>query len=218
MRRFAVSAVLVLGACSAPSPRSSADTGRVEGPPAGVAPTQRAQYVRSCPPTPPIPPVARAVFDLYLGAAQAPRTPSDADIAAVERLGGRVLHRFHVDAIRAELDTGAASVLVYGRDAIAFMATQVLDSTQLTIPLQIFYARPLSADDSAFIARLTGRPGPTIRGPRPVIYTELADSLLPPVLTAPGVKFARARSFGCGYEGGRAPAPGTSSSSRVPQN
>jgi hypothetical protein len=123
-----------------------------------------------------------------------------------------------VDAIRAELDTSAARALVSGPDAIALMATQVLDSTQLTIPLQIFYTRPLSADDSAFIARLTGRTGPTIRGPRPVIYTELPDSLLPRVLRAPGVKFARARTFGCEYDGGRAPAPASSSSSRVPQN
>ena len=208
MRRLTVGATLALTACATPSPQSHADTNPVETRPARPAPTQRAQYVRSCPPTLPIPPIARAVFDLYLGASQATRTPSDADIAAVERLGGRVLHRFHVDAIRVELDTGAARTIVSGPDAIALMATQVLDSTQLTIPLQIFYTRPLSADDSAFIARLTGRTGPTIRGPRPVIYTELPDSLLPRVLRAPGVKFARARTFGCGDAG----------PSRVPQN
>lgn len=207
MRHLSVSAVLVLAACSAPSPRSSAETDRVDARtaepsrPAGPAPIQRAQYVGGCPPTSPIPPVARAVFDVYLGAVQATRVPSDADVRTLEQRGARVLHRFHVDAIRAELDTGAARALVSGPDPIALMATQVLDSTQLTIPLQIFYARPLTADDSAFIARLSGGTGPRTRGPRPVVYTELPDSLVPLVLRAPGVKFARARTFGCGYTG-----------------
>jgi hypothetical protein len=217
MRRLTVGAVFALAACSTPPPRSSADTDHVATR-AGPAPTQRAQYVRSCPPTPPIPPVARAVFDLYLGAAQATRIPSNADIAVIERLGGKALHRFHVDAIRAELDTGAARALVSGPDSIAFMATQVLDTAQLTIPLQIFYSRPLTADDSSFIAHLSGLPGPTIRGPRAVIYTELPDSLLPLVLRAPGVKFARARAFGCGHHGSRGPVPVSSGSSRLPQN
>jgi len=129
-----------------------------------------------------------------------------------------VLHRFHVDAIRAELDTGAARALTSGPDPIALMATQVLDSTELTIPLQIFYTRPLTAVDSAFIARLSGRTGPSTRLPRPVVYTELPDSLVPLVLRAPRVKFARARTFGCGYTGGHAPAAASSVSSRVPQN
>lgn len=202
MQRLSVRAFLVLAACSAPSPQTDAAESRAAepSPATGPAPVRLAQYVRSCPDISPIPAVARAVFDLYLGASQATRVPSDSDVRAIERRGGRVLHRFHVDAIRAELDTGAARALTSGPDPVALMATQVLDPTQLTIPLQVFYTRPLLPEDSAFIAGLTGRTGPTIRGPRPVIYTELADSLLPLVLRAPGVKFARARTFGCEYD------------------
>ena len=224
MRDLALGALLALTACGEPSPQPHADTstldtatkaGRERRPPDNV---QLAQYVDGCPPRPPIPPVSRAIFDFYLGALQATRTPTDADVGALQARGARVLPRFHVDAVRAETDTATARALVTGPDKLAEMATQVWDSTGFTVPLMVFYSRPFTVDDSAFLARLTGRAGPPTRRPRPVVYVELEDSVIPVLLRAPGVAFARARTFGCGYVNGPPVEPPAHSPPRMPQN
>jgi hypothetical protein len=155
-----------------------------------------AWYARGCPPRLGHPPVARAIFDVYGGAGGVATQRADSTVRAIERAGGRVLHRFRLDVVRAELDTAAVRALVLGPDPIAQMAEQVVDSNRLNLQVQISYSRPVTDADSAYIANLgglvTGTP-PV----RPILFADLPDSILPDVMRAPGVQSVGPRLVGC---------------------
>jgi hypothetical protein len=164
--------------------------------------------------------VARALFDIYLGAPLVTRAPSDAEVHALEERGARIFHRFHVDAIRADMDTAMAHSLVRGPKAVAEMAMQVPDRAPLTVPLLIFYSRPFTAGDSAFLARLSGgaRVKPMPVRARTIVPLELHDSVIPRLVAAPGVRLVRVRLWGCGYIGEPMRSGPSSAAVRVPQN
>jgi hypothetical protein len=121
-------------------------------------------------------------------------------VSAIERAGGRVLHRYHIDVVRAELDTSVVRALVLGPDPIAQMAEEVLDTSQTNLHVQVHYTRPVTDADSAHLAGLGGR----VRGAprvRPILWVDLPDSILPGVMRAPGVREVRAQLVGCGRAG-----------------
>ena len=146
------------------------------------------------------PPLARAVFDLHLRTSDAAPANSDGAARAIERAGGRVLHRFHVAAIRAELDTTTVRALVYGPNWIADMAEQVLDLRSLNIPVQVRYDRPAAPLDSSRIARLGGM-AYLMPVPRPLLNAVVPDSVVPALTRMPSVVSVRARSEACGHSG-----------------
>jgi hypothetical protein len=195
--------VVLLVTCSGRDDRGSADTSnesKVSG--GGQHAITPARYLRSCPIVPLDPPLARAVFDLHLRKWDA--IPADSDIVAraIERAGGRVLHRFHVDAIRAELDTATARAVVYGPNWIAEMAKQALDLRSLDIPVQVRYDRPAAPLDSSRIARLGGV-AYLMPVPRPLLNAVVPDSVVPALVRMPSVVSVRARSDACGHSGGK---------------
>jgi hypothetical protein len=113
MWRLRFTALVVVLACSAPLADRVTDTTREPNAPLPTqSQPQLAKYVRGCPATPPNPPVARAVFDVYLGSPRVPNRPSDTVVHAIKRRGARILHRYHVDVIRAAMDTALAHDLV----------------------------------------------------------------------------------------------------------
>jgi hypothetical protein len=189
-------AAIVATACSAPPPRRGADRPTAD-PLSGVR-EERFSYLRGCGWMPRGGPrVARAVVDLRLRSAHANRTPSADDVRAVERVGGRVLHRFNVALLRAELDTAGIRALVEEPNGIAEMASSVSDSLDLTAEVQVFYTRPITPQDRQAVERLgarrLGRPIP-----RRVLYAEVPDSAIHALSLQPGVDFVRARAIVCG--------------------
>jgi hypothetical protein len=189
-------AAIVATACSGPPPRRGADSPSAD-PPSGAR-KERFSYLRGCGwMSQGGPRVARAVVDLRLRSGHRNRTPSDDDVRAVERVGGRVLHRFNVALLRAELDTAGIRALVEAPNGIAAMASSVSDSLDLTAEVQVFYTRPITAEDRQAVERLGARRlGSPI--PRRVLYAEVPDSAIPALSRQPGVDFVRARAMVCG--------------------
>ena len=201
-RLFAMSTtVVLLVACSEPHDRGSTDTLHESKVSRGVQDAGTpARYVRSCPVVPLDPTLARAVFDLHLRTSDGASASSDSAARAIERAGGRVLHRFHVAAIRAELDTATVRALVYGPNWIAEMAEQVLDLRSFDIPVQVRYDRLAAPLDSSRIARLGGAAS-LMPVPRPLLNAVVPDSAMPELMSMPGVVSVRARSATCGDSG-----------------
>ena len=195
--------VVLLVACSGHQERRSTDTSSDSMvSPRAQAAVGPARYVRSCPVIPPDPPVARAVFDLHLRMLSGDAFTPDSGTQSIEGAGGRVLHRFHVNAIRAELDTASVRELVYGRNSIAEAAEQVLDLRSLDISVQVRYNRPAETMDSARIARLGGV-AHLMSLPRPTLNAVVPDSIVPALLRMPNVVSVRARSVACGHLSGK---------------
>ena len=199
---FAISTTLVLlVACSRhhdPKPTDTLSESKVS--PTAQTTVSPARYVRGCPVTPPDPPVARAVFDVHLRMLDGAFPSSDSGAQAITTAGGRVVHRFHLGAIRAELDTAAIRALVYGPNPIAEAAEQVLDLKSLDIPVQVRYNRPAAPMDSAGIARLGGV-AHLMPVPRPTLNAVVPDSVVPALVRMPGVVSVRATWVACGRAG-----------------
>ena len=159
-----------------------------------------ARYAHGCPPRLGNPALARAIFDVY-GDARGRSTPRwDSTVRAIERAGGRVLHHFHINVVRAELDTSAARALVVGPNPLAELADQVLDSSRKNLQVQVSFSRPVTGSDSAYISRL----GALVKGTvpvRPMLIVDSPDSILPAVMRAPGVESVRASLVSCGRAG-----------------
>ncbi len=145
--------------------------------------------------------MARAVFDLHLRTASGGAPSSESGVRSINGAGGRVLHLFHVDAIRAELDTATVRELVYGPNSIAEAAEQVLDLGKLDIPVQVRYSRSAASMDSARIAGLGGV-AHLMPVPRPTLNAIVPDSVVPALIRMPDVVSVRVRSTACGRSGG----------------
>ena len=135
------------------------------------------------------------IVDLSLHAGQFNRAPNAADIRAVEAAGGRVLYRFRVALLRAELDTGAVRALVNDSSGIADAAFTVPDSSKFDASVQIFYKRPIIDHDEEALRHLGVYD--VTRMPIPVLLTFVPDSLIPRIAALPGVDFVRATAWGC---------------------
>jgi hypothetical protein len=226
MWRSNLTLLAALLACSSPSADRARDTAarrsRAE-PDAQLrrqSQPQLAKYLAGCPLTPPNPPVARGVFDVYLGAPHVPSPPSDTAVRAIERRGARILHRYRVDVIRAEIDTALAHALVRGPHPLGKRVRQVADTAPLTIPVVLFYGRALTASDSVFLSELKGAP---IKLPRDLrmrtrLFLDVHDSLIPRLQSAPGVLRTYVRGEGCGVWLDDPTSPGHSAPAGVPQN
>ena len=144
----------------------------------------------------PRPPInKRVMVDLSLHAGQFNRTPNADDVRAVEAAGGRVLHRFRVALVRAELDTGAVRALVSDSPGIADAAFTVPDSSKFDASVQIFYKSPITDHDEETLRQLGVYD--VTRMPIPVLLTAVPDSLIPRIAALPGVDFVRATAWGC---------------------
>ena len=153
------------------------------------APSYICQWIPHAPAT------ARVIVDLRLESGNGNRLPDARDIRAIENAGGRVLHRFNLALVRADLDTGAVRDLIEGPARIATYARGVPDTAGLDVDAQVFYTRPVTdADERALREHGAQRVG---RAPRPVLYAVIPDSLVPRVATLPGVDFVRAVAIGC---------------------
>ena len=226
MWRSKLSLLATLVACSSPTADRVEDGAVSESRAAPASPRRSqsqprlAKYVAGCPPTPPNPPVERGVFDVYLGAPQVPSPPSDTAVRALERRGARILHRYHVDVVRAEMDTALAHTLVRGPHQAAKMVRQVDDTASLRIPVVLFYGRALTASDSIFLSALKGAPMTLPSGlrMRTRIFLDVHDSLVPRLASASGVLRTYVRGEGCGYWLERPTSVRSWEPSHLPQN
>jgi hypothetical protein len=141
------------------------------------------------------PATRRLIVDLALQAGQLNRAPNAEDIRAVQAAGGKVLYRFPVALLRANLDTGAIRDLIDGPHAIASAAYTVPDTSKYYAHVQIFYKRPLTDEDEDALGQLGL--SERLKMPIPVIQTVTPDSLIPRVAALPGVDYIRATSIAC---------------------
>ena len=142
------------------------------------------------------PQTKRVIVDLLLHAGQFNRTPNADDIRAVQAADGRVLYKFRVALLRAELDTGAVRALVAGPTAVANAAWAVHDTSKIDADVQIFYKRAITEGNKADLRRF----GVDSIGEAPdhrVIESLIPDSLIPRVAALPSVEFVRATGWGC---------------------
>lgn len=220
MWRLRFTALAVALACSAPPADRVPDTTPEANAPLPTQSPQLAKYLRGCPATPPNPPVERAIFDVYLGSSRVPNRPSDTVVHALERRGARILHRYHVDVIRAVMDTALAHDLVRRPNARAWMVRQVAEGAPLTVPLVIAYGRALTASDSLFLSKLQGAPIvlPRDLRRRTRIFLKAHDSLIPRIPSASGVIDVSVHGEGCASWGPELRRIGSPPSARVPQN
>lgn len=142
-----------------------------------------------------LPSSGRIVVDLRLRSKNENRIPTDEDVRAVTAIGGTVLHRFNVAAIRVEIDATTLPRIV-GQKGIADYALNVPDPRVYDVPVQIFFTRPITEADRAALQRVgVSEIGqvPT----RPILYATAPDRALPEIQRIPGVEFARARALLC---------------------
>jgi acetyl esterase/lipase len=170
------------------------------------APTRLAEYIAGCPAFRSEPPSERALFDVELRRRHETRAATDEEVRALERRGARVVHRFHVNAVRAEMDTGTARLAI--AEGIAFAARQVSDPGKLELTVQIQHDGPLNTSDSAFYRAHDVPLGPTARG-RGIVQARIDDELIARILRQPGVRVVRVQPVGCEF--GDAPLAVTSS-------
>jgi hypothetical protein len=141
---------------------------------------------------------ARIVVDLRLHSGKANRAPGATDVRAVEAAGGRVLHRFPVAILRAELDTGAVRALVAGPRAIAEYAHVVEDTADRRVPVAVSYAMQVTPADRRVLDVLGVTPRRRFPGLPPVVDAWWPESVVTRVARLPSVVSVRARSVGCG--------------------
>ena len=166
-------------------------------------PTEREPLQYWCGWSPRAPRLGRLLVDLRLRSGDGNRRPSEADVRAVERRGGRVRHHFQVAVLRAVLDTAAVRALIDGPDPVAESATAVVDPEQFDVRAQVFFQRPITVEDERAVRAAGGRR--LERAPPPVLYVVLPDSAIPRVARLPNVRFVRALAQGCATVG-HAPA------------
>jgi len=104
----------------------------------------------------------------------APVTESERD-GLVESLGGRIVHRFHLPSVRAEIDLERLLELVTrGRGELdrEIMVREVPNPERFDVAVSLFFTRPITDADRAWIASLGG-----YIHPRPIIHTRTSSGL-----------------------------------------
>jgi len=135
------------------------------------------------------------VADLHLRSGNGNRFPADSDVKRIQATGGTVLHRFNVALVRARVDTGSLHGLV-SSSGIADYATLVDDTSRFDASVQIFFSRPITADDIEALRRLKVKASPI--PPRPnILYAVAEDRTIPTIQKMAGVDFVRARAMKC---------------------
>jgi hypothetical protein len=145
--------------------------------------------------TPATPPVTRTVVDIRLvddGRATGPAPPQ---VAAVERAGGRILRRFNIGMVRAELDVQAVPSL-FGRDGVANYVETVTDLTRHDVMLIVFLSRDLTDAHIAAVESIGGRVESRLDALEGYIV-EISDDAVPQVRALPDVQSVGANSYGC---------------------
>jgi len=135
------------------------------------------------------------VVDLRLRSGSGNRLPADNDVKRIEATGGTVLHRFNVALVRARVDTGSLRGLV-SSSGIADYATLVDDPSRFEASLQIYFSRPITADEIEALRRMKVKASPI--PPRPnILYAIAEDRTIPAIQKMAGVDFVRARAMQC---------------------
>lgn len=143
--------------------------------------------------TPEVPPVTRTVVDVrLLGSGTG---PDPAQVAAIERAGGRILRRFNIPMVRAELDIQAVPSL-FGPEGVANYAETVTDLARHDVVLIVFLSRDLTDADIAAVQALGGRIQSRLDFLEGYIV-EIDDDAIPQVRALPDVKLVGANSYGC---------------------
>ena len=150
--------------------------------------------------SPAVPPATRTVVDVRVTDDGRSTGPSPAHVAAVRRAGGRILHRYNVGMIRAELDVAAVPSLfepgVLGDFAVANYVATVSDLSRRDITLIVFLSRDLTDDDVAAVEAVGARVLSRLDGLEGYIV-EIDDAAIPLVRALPGVQSVGADSYGC---------------------
>jgi len=135
------------------------------------------------------------VADLRLRSGNGNRIPAETDVNRIQATGGTVLHRFNVALVRARVDTGSLHGLV-SRSGIADYATLVDDTSRFDASVQIFFSRPITADDIEALRRMKVKASPI--PPRPnILYAVAEDRTISTIQKMAGVDFVRARAMEC---------------------
>lgn len=136
------------------------------------------------------------IVDLRLVSGPANRTPTTADSQAVARVGGRVLHSFHVAVMRIAVDTGALRTLLTEPTAIATVAYPVTDTTRFGVNVQVFLRHtPMPPAEDSTLRRLT-------MGHGPFYGASVPDSAIPLIAALPDVASVRAQAMVCAVVNG----------------
>jgi hypothetical protein len=145
--------------------------------------------------TPETPPVTRTVVDVRLTDEGRAIGPAPTQVAAVERAGGRILRRFNIGMVRAELDVQAVPSL-FGRDGVANYVETVTDLTRHHVTLIVFLSRDLTDAHIAAVEAIGGRIKSRLDALEGYVV-EISDDAVPQVRALPDVQSVGANSYGC---------------------
>jgi hypothetical protein len=124
--------------------------------------------------------------------------PTDAQLDALRKEGGTIVHSFNVGVIRAVLDTAAIRRLVLGPHRVGELATAVRDPDDRRLRVRVQYSHRMTDDDLAALRAIGARiewSSPAYRDADVVI----ADEWIPLIPALPHVLRVRAQSLICGY-------------------
>jgi hypothetical protein len=147
--------------------------------------------------TPAVPSASRTVVDIRLphrDGSDGP--PTKEQIAAVERAGGRILYRYNVGMVRAELDVAEVPGLVGLPPRVANYVRTVTDLDRRDVTLIVMLSHDLTDADIAAVQALGGQ----IRHRYDALEgysVVIDDAAIPKVRALPGVKSLGANSVGC---------------------
>jgi hypothetical protein len=144
---------------------------------------------------PVVPPASRTVVDVRLLDDGRSTAPAPAQVAAVERAGGRILRRFNIGMVRAELDVAAVPSL-FGRDPVANYVETVTDLTRHDVLLIVFLSRDLTDAHVAAVESIGGRVTSRLDALEGYIV-EISDDAVPRVRGLPDVQSVGANSYLC---------------------
>ena len=156
-------------------------------------------FVRGCRVPPGEPPAGSRIYDLKLHRRLEGPDPRDQLTPLVERIGGRVIHRFNVHALRVSLAAKQAGFLLRADSSNVAMAIEVLNPESYDIPVYIHYPGLPAPEDFDRLEPYTVRR--LSRRARPFVQTIVPDSNVPRIEQLPGVAKVRVQLGGCGRAG-----------------
>ena len=144
---------------------------------------------------PGVPPATRTVVDVRLAEDGRATAPSVGHVFAVRRAGGRIVHRFNVAMVRAEIDVAAVPRL-FGPNGVANYVETVRDMSRRNVTLIVFLSRDLTDADVAAVESLGARVLSRLDALEGYIV-EVPDEAIPAVRALPGVQSVGADSYLC---------------------
>jgi hypothetical protein len=149
--------------------------------------------------SPTVPPVQRTVLDVRVNDDGRATGPSPAHVRVVRSTGGRILHRFNVGMLRAEMDVEDVPRLFErgtGEYAVANYVATVSDLSRRDVTLIVLLSRDLTDADIEAVESLGARVQSRLDALEGYII-DIDDAAIPQVRALPGVQTVGANSYLC---------------------